>query len=143
MAFLEKNAQQKFKEVNLLYGAFELKLVNLTKSKSFAYDHVADHQIEALQAISTGKGLYHKIADSPVSWQTKMRFGKPKPFDCFKLKDIPAYVVICWYNPEKARGNKEFHYIRIQAFLDKRAADPKKSMRIEASREIAEGILNI
>ena len=143
MAFLEKNAQQKFKEANLLYGVFELKLVNLSKNQSIAFDRVAEHQAEALLAVSTGKGLYHKIADSPVSWQTKMRFGKPKPFDCFKLKDIPAYVVVCWYNPEKPRGNKEFHYIRIQAFLDKKAIHPKKSMRIEVSREIAEGILNV
>lgn len=143
MAFVEKNAQQKFKETNLRTGVFELKIVNEARSKSIAFDRVADHQVEALLAVSTGKGLYHKISDTPFIKGNPQRFTKPKPFDCFYLKDQEAFVVICWYNPEKRRQNKDFHYIKIEDFLKKRDESSKKSMTKQESEEIASGVLTV
>ena len=130
----EKDIQQVFKNKNKKYGVFELKLC---KGTSMAFDHVADHQIEALKAVSGEEGLYHKIADSPVSYGGQ-RFTKPLPFDCFVLQNIPAYIVICWYIP---RTKKAFHYILVDKFVEKRASVERKSITEEMSAEIAEDIL--
>jgi len=127
----EKDIQQIFKKKNKHFGIFELKLC---KGTSMAFDHVADHQIEALLAVSGEEGLYHKIADSPVSWGGQ-RFTKKKPFDCLVLKNQPAYVVICWYIP---RAKKEFHYIPIKSFIEKRTMANRKSITKQMSIEIAE-----
>lgn len=131
---VEKDIQQVFKNKNKMFGVFELKLC---KGTSMAFNHVADHQIEALLAVSTEEGLYHKIADSPVSWGGQ-RFTKPKPFDCFVLRNIPAYVVICWYIPRK---KKAFHYIPIRAFIEKRDTADRKSLTEQMSAGIAEEVL--
>lgn len=130
----EKDIQQIFKNKNKKTGVFELKLC---KGTSMAFDHVADHQIEALKAVSSDEGLYHKISDSPVSWGGQ-RFTKPKPFDCFVLKNQPAYVVICWYVPRK---KKAFYYIPVQKFIEKRNSVERKSITEEMSAEIAEEVL--
>ncbi|MDY0388545.1 MAG: hypothetical protein RBT65_15765 [Methanolobus sp.] len=130
----EKDIQQIFKNKNKKTGVFELKLC---KGTSMAFDHVADHQIEALKAVASDEGLYHKISDSPVSWGGQ-RFTKPKPFDCFVLKNQPAYVVICWYVPRK---KKAFHYIPISSFIRKREAVERKSITEEMSAEIAEEVV--
>jgi penicillin-binding protein-related factor A (putative recombinase) len=132
----EKDIQQIFKTKNKKQGVFELKLC---KGTSMAFDHVADHQIEALKTVSTDEGLYHKIADSPVSWGGQ-RFTKPKPFDCFVLKNIPAYVVICWYIP---RVKKAIHYIPVQQFIEKRNSVERKSITEEMSAEIAEEVVQM
>jgi len=132
----EKDIQQIFKMKNKKRGVFELKLC---KGISMPFNHVADHQIEALKAVSTDKGLYHKISDSPVSYGGQ-RFTKPKPFDCFVLNNIPAYVVICWYIP---RVKREFHYIPIQKFIEKRNNTKRKSITEEMSAEIAEEIVQM
>lgn len=132
---LEKDIQQVFKNKNKKFGVFELKLC---KGTSMAFDHVADHQIEALKAVSGEEGLYHKIADSPVSYGGQ-RFTKPKPFDCFVLKNIPAYLVICWYIPRK---RKTFYYIKVNEFVEKRDAVERKSITEEMCAEIAEEVLN-
>jgi penicillin-binding protein-related factor A (putative recombinase) len=131
----EKDIQQVFKNKNKKFGVFELKLC---KGTSMGFDHVADHQIEALKAVSSEEGLYHKIADSPVSYGGQ-RFTKPKPFDCFVLKNIPAYVVICWY---VARKRKTFYYILVDKFVEKRDAVERKSITEEMCAEIAEEVLN-
>ncbi len=130
----EKDIQQKFKELNQKEGIFELKLC---KKTSLPFKNIADHQIEALLAGSSEKGLYHKISDSPVSWGGQ-RFTKPKPFDCFFLKNQPAYIVICWYQP---RIKKDFHYIPIKNFLDMQRNADRKSITEEMSKEAATFIM--
>ena len=131
----EKNIQSIFKNINKKEGLFELKLC---KGKSMPFNSVADHQVEALVAGSCDEGVYHKISDSPVSWGGQ-RFTKPKPFDCFYFRNVPAYVVICWYVPRK---KKAFHYIPIKAFIRKRDSVERKSITEEMSAEIAEEIVN-
>jgi len=113
-------------------GFFELKLA---KGTSIAFDSVREHQIEALCQASGDDGIYHKISDSPVSWQQNMRFTKPKPFDCFFLKNQPAYVVICWYVP---RLSKDFHYIPIANFIQAKNTATRKSLTKQMSAEITQ-----
>lgn len=131
----EKDIQQIFKKKNKKCGVFELKLC---KGTSMAFDHVADHQIEALMSVAGQEGLYYKIADAPFGHSGGFRFHKPKPFDCFFLKEVPAYVVICWYVPKK---KKEFHYIQVHKFLDKKERVERKSITKEMSLEISEEVL--
>lgn len=104
-------------------GFFELKLC---KGKSIRWDAVREHQIMALQAVA-GSGFYHKIQDTPVSAtseNSKFRFTKRKPFDCFFVKCFPAYVVICWY---EIRKRKTLYFIPIDRYVDDMAAATKKS----------------
>jgi len=94
----EKDFQTEFSKRNTLEGCFELKLC---KGTSLPFDALKDHQKEALLAVS-GKGLFHKITDQPIFKGSKVRFTKPKPFDCFYLKDVVGYVVVMfWVTKEK------------------------------------------
>lgn len=110
----EKDVQRLFGKQNKVHGVFELKLC---KGKSLSFDSVADHQIKALTKVEGSEGLYHKISDSPVSWQKNMRFTKEKPFDCLFLKDTPAYVVVVFYVPNK---KKTAYYIPVHEFVNMR-----------------------
>ena len=123
----EKDAQNWFMHNNTRYGVFELKL---SKNPSIRFDSLKEHQIKALTDISGERGLYYKINDAPYT----MKFTQKKPFDCFHLKNIPAYVVICWYKP---RTLKEFHYIEIKNFLKEVEIATRKSLTFQRSCEIA------
>ena len=113
----EKKFQVEFGRNNLIDGFFELKI---SKGKSIRFDAVKEHQKEALLAVNSSKGLYHKITDNPVSWgmDTKMRFTKSKPFDCFRVSKQDAYVVVMFYTP---RQRKNVYYIRIRDWLEAEA----------------------
>ena len=131
----EKDIQSKFKNINKKEGLFELKLC---KGTSLPFDAVDDHQIEALLNGSSDRGVYHKISDAPFGHSGGFRFHKPKPFDCFYFKNVPAYVVICWYIPRK---KKAFHYIPVRSFIGKREAVERKSITEQMSAEIAEEVV--
>ena len=129
----EKNFQAEFKTKNKQIGVFELKLC---KGTSIRFDAVKEHQREALlQAYFSKEGLYHKISDSPVSWgmNSKMRFTKPKPFDCLLIKNQPAFVVIMFYTPRK---RKNVYYIFIEDWIEVE----KKSKRKSATEELCKNI---
>ena len=91
-------------------AVFELKR---TLTFRIPLSDVKGHQIEALSA-SHGKGLYYKIPDDSYGL---------KPFDCFFLKDIEAYVVIA-FGPTL----KRFHLIPIDAWQKLCAEDGRKSV---------------
>lgn len=116
-------------------AAYELKL---EKGTSFPFNRLADHQIEALQR-AKGPGLYHKISDLPLrsfaeQGAKMMRFGKPKPFDCFFLCQAEAWLVLLFYVP---RAKKEMLFIDIDAFLKERSIATRKSLTIERARAIS------
>lgn len=131
----EKDIQTIFGKKNKLDGVFELKLL---KGSSIRFDAVKDHQIEALMAVSGEEGLYHKINDLPVFPGCKTRFASPKPFDCFYLKNIPAYIVICVYTPRK---KKLFCYIMPEAWTRAKINSKKKSINREEIEDITHWLM--
>lgn len=141
----EKDIQRLFGKQNTEHGVFELKLC---KGKSLSFESVADHQIKSLVKVEGKEGLYHKISDSPVSWQRNMRFTKEKPFDCLFLRNTPAYVVVVFYVPAK---KKTAYYIPIHQFLNMRQAvesgkedgKPRKSFTEPHSVAYAEHVLEL
>ena len=66
------------------------------------FNAVKEHQVEALLK-AKNKGLFHKITDQPIFGGMKTKFNKPKPFDCFFVKNYPAFVAICFYVPREKR----------------------------------------
>jgi penicillin-binding protein-related factor A (putative recombinase) len=128
----EAQAQVLFRDHNTLKGVFELKLA---KTSSILFSAVKPHQKEYLTQISGEKGMFYKIPDSPIFSGNKTRFGVPKPFDCFNLSNIPAYVVICFYQPRKY---KKFFYITIRDFLCEEEMSERKSLTMERAMEISE-----
>ena len=49
---------------------------------------------------------------------TKMRFTKSKPFDCFQVSKQDAYVVVMFYTPYQ---RKNVYYVRIRDWLEAEA----------------------
>lgn len=121
----ESNIQTMFGKKNTVFGCFELKLC---KTKSIRLDSVRPHQIAALLDVSSEEGLYHKINDAPIFQGMKTRFTSPKPFDCFHLKNTPAYVVICFYIPRK---QKKCYFIEAVVWQTLCKTHPRKSIREE------------
>ena len=125
MSYVERQFQQEFKEKNVLHGCFELKLC---KGISLPFSNVADHQVEALLAANSEKGLYHKLTDQPVSIQQRnkqMRFTRPKPFDCSLVSKQVSCIVIMFYVPRK---KKNVYYIDVQAFVAMKDEADRKSI---------------
>ena len=73
------------------------------------------------------------LPNSPFGHSQGFRFHMPTPFDCFYLKDTPAYIVVCLYTP---RQPKEFCYILPGSWK----SDTKKSLNREEIRNISEFI---
>ena len=135
----EKNFQQEFKTKNTIAGVFELKLC---KGTSFPFSNIADHQITALQSASSEQGLYHKLTDQPVSIHQedqKMRFTRPAPFDCFLIKNYPAYLVVMYYVP---RVKKMVYYLKIEDLIKMIETADRKSMTEKMAIEYAEHIVS-
>lgn len=109
-------------------GVFELKLV---KGKSLPFSAVEKHQITALLAASSGEGCYHKLSDESSG---------QKPFDCFNLAVVPAYVVPVWYIPRK---RKTAYYIPIHDFILMRDRADRKSFTEEMAEEHASLIVEL
>jgi hypothetical protein len=82
-------------------GAFELKL---TKGKSLPFSALKEHQKEALLAVKHNY-LTAKIPDDSIGF---------KPFDCFGMGNMPAYVVAIFYKPRATN----FYLIHIDAWIE-------------------------
>lgn len=125
----ESNLQSKFGiwlKINKMEGVFELKL---EKGKSFAFNKVKDHQVEALLE-AKHEGLYHKIADQTIGRAGKFGMTLKKPFDCLFIKQ-PAYIVIGFY---KRRQKIETYIIDIDRFIEVRDStleEGRKSLKKE------------
>lgn len=116
----ERDIQVLFKSINKIEGVFELKLV---KGSSLPFSRIEEHQIESLLNASEDTGLYHKIADGVFN--SKGFGANKKPFDCFFIKNYPAYLVVCFYVPRK---KKNFYYIEINDFVKYLTTTKKKSI---------------
>jgi hypothetical protein len=101
---------------------FEFKIIKLDKKKSFAFNQVADHQIEYL--LASLKGFWYKIVDSA----SVGGFSSPKPFDAVWCKAEQAYVVPIFYLPHKV---KTAVLIPIENFVVFKKNWAKKSVHLE------------
>lgn len=81
-------------------SAFELKVV---RTPNFYISHIKPHQITGLK-VAKDSLLYWKIADSD---------SVSKPFDCFTLCRVKAYIVLIWLK----RANKTFYIIPIDKII--------------------------
>lgn len=134
----EKDIQREFGKKILQTGVFELKLC---KGTSLSFDSLAEHQEKALLAISGDEGHYHKISDSFISDKIRgTRFPMPKPFDCFFLRKMGAYVVPVFYVPIK---KKICYIIRIEDWIKCRETAGRKSITEAMAAEIAEHVLDL
>jgi len=103
----ESNFQTEFGKRNTTVGFFELKFC---KGKSLPFSALAEHQEKALLA-AAHEGLYYKISDFPVFANNKMRFNRPKPFDCFYIVAQPAFVVVMFWEIRKKKMAIEYSEI--------------------------------
>jgi len=119
----EKDFQTKFntwlKYHDEYWGAFELKL---TDNPSLPFSEVRPHQIQNLNNVRNSHFIY-KIPDEG--------FGQ-KPFDCFKLQKVPAYIVIMYYR----RGQKNFYIIPIDDWNAYVSISKRKSLTEKEAADI-------
>ena len=124
--------------------AYELKY---TSGTSIPFNAVQEHQVDALTKAECGwpdvkgmGGLYHRITDQPWIADRPYSYTLKKPFDCFVLVNVKAYVVVWFY---KQRQPKEFIKIRIGAFLQLRDKSNRKSFTEEMARSVAKEIIRL
>ncbi len=101
---------------NFYTSAFEIKQ---TETDSLPFSAVKDHQIAALLSVRKN-GLLYKISDESRG---------AKPFDMFFMKNDEAYVVI--------KYPKVFVLIDIEAFVEKKKKEKKKSLSTSEALKIA------
>lgn len=114
--YLEKHFQTDFNKwvkFNQMIGAFELKVSN---TNSLPFSSVRDHQEQALSAVKR-HFFVHKIAD----------LGNQNPFDCFSLKDYPAFVVIMF----NCKETKDFVMIDIDTWQEEKKTSKRKSLTLD------------
>lgn len=128
MSMKENIFQTLFSRKNKTIGVFELKL---TKTGRLPFDRLATHQEQALLRAESTEGVAHKISDMSAD---------KKPFDCFRIANTPAYVVILFYTPRKP---KILYFIRIKDFLALRARSSMKSMTEGEAKLISEKTLEL
>lgn len=127
--------------------AWELKI---SKGNSIPFDSVKPHQVEGLMQAkgssrnpADARALFHKITDMPMRAAGKaglMRFGKPKPFDCFALVNAEAYVAVLFYVP---RGLKEVFLIDVDDWVTARNSSERKSLTRERAHAIASHVIDL
>lgn len=113
---------------------YELKIC---KGNALPFDHLKQHQIDALLQVNDGS-LYHKLTDPPIFQGMKTRFNSPRPFDCFCLVKIPAYIILWFYKP---REKKVFIKISIKDFIFLSRTSKRKSITEEMALAIGHKIL--
>lgn len=103
----------------LFSAAFELKISN---GESLPFTSLKEHQLQALYAVKHNR-LAHKIADDSVGF---------KPFDCFHLREVPAFVVVSFWS----RGEKKFYMIDVDDWMKEVKQSKRKSLTKERAAEI-------
>lgn len=115
---------------------YELKM---EKTKSIAFDRVYDHQVSGLR-MAKYAGLYHKIADTTMSFGGTQRFNKPKPYDCQVIVGAEAYVVIMFYIP---RQKKTVYMIDVDEWIKEKESSSRKSLTEDRARAISHKIVEL
>jgi penicillin-binding protein-related factor A (putative recombinase) len=100
-------------------AAFELKI---TKTDSLPFSSLAEHQKESLLHVKHSRLVYKIPDDSRGS----------KPFDCFKMSNCPAFVVVYFYT----HGEKQFYIIDIDKWVQEEETSKRKSLTRERAEHI-------
>lgn len=124
MAYAEKDFQTAFSNwLKIIYratGAFELKI---SKTGTLPFDALKPHQEQALFHAKHNIVPY-KLPDDTFS---------QKPFDCFCLNEVPAFVVIM-FNAKSAH----FYMIDIDTWLQNKQNSDRKSITEEVAIKIGQ-----
>lgn len=120
----EKNFQTEFMRRNKITGVFELKFCNLSKTKRMRFDSLKCHQLDALCRANGPHGFWWKITDNPIYPGKRTRFHTKKPFDCFRISGVQAYVVVMFWI---ARKKKTVYYITPYDYVKMSQESDKKS----------------
>lgn len=107
---------------------YELKI---TKTGRLPFARLAPHQERSLSNIDSSIGEYKKLSDMSAD---------RKPYDSHFLVNVPAYVIVCFYQP---RRPKILYFIRIKDFIDFRDRHTMKSMTEEDAKVISERTLEL
>jgi hypothetical protein len=79
--------------------------------------------------------MYHKLVDNlNFSPDRGARPCSQKPFDCFWIKAVEAFVAILWYIPRKP---KNLHLIKIDDWIELCKTHPRKSIREDEVEKIS------
>ena len=132
MSYKEKDFQGRFNKWLKYHwmkksAAFELKIC---KKKSLSFSAVKSHQIDGLLHAKHGS-VVKKLSDIDPA---------QKPFDCFILANVMAFVVILFYEPRK---QKEAFLIDIDDFVEERDKSNRKSITKERGAELSKYIIRI
>jgi len=116
---------RKYLEKSQITGTelYELKFVNYSKTKSFAFNRVEQHQIDGLMA--SLDGLYQRIMDQPY---VSGGFQQKKLCDSMWIKASGAFIVIVFWNP---RHWKVAYKIPVEFFVKLKEDWKKKSITME------------
>lgn len=134
------------KDMQTLFTAFvkshlpessEVYELKICKGTSLPFSQVQPHQEQALLS-AHGMGLFHKITDQPWIKDRPYTFTAKKPFDCFALVGVKAFVVVWYYHKGKA---KVFVKIPIDVFIHERETCGRKSLTEQRAMEIGRPIL--
>jgi penicillin-binding protein-related factor A (putative recombinase) len=129
-----KKSEQKFttyfqhwlKERVFVKGGVAFEIKHTRGKNLFPFSEVKDHQINALLAVKSVKGLVYKISDSAIGF---------KPFDCFMMRECESYIVIKYPN--------FFCLINPENFIQEKERTNRKSLTSERAKEIANLIVNL
>jgi penicillin-binding protein-related factor A (putative recombinase) len=113
---------------------YELKIC---KKSSLPFSAIKDHQLESLY-LSEAAGLYHKLSDPPIFRGMRTRFNIKRPFDCFYLTHVKAFLVIWFY---KRGEKKQFIKIKVKDFIDFKRRSIKKSLTEKEALAISSEII--
>lgn len=136
------------KEMQTLFGKYlkktppkesEVYELKICKTSSLPFNSVKPHQIENLLQAETSS-FYHKITDPPVFYGMNTKFNILRPFDCFCLVKVKAYIILWFFKPRKL---KQFIKIRIKDFLKLKAISDRMSFNEQMVLGIDHEIINI
>lgn len=123
MAYMEKDFQTDFnkwsKAIYRQTAAFELKI---SKTDSISFNRLEDHQQESLFHAKHNHLIY-KIPDDSIGY---------KPFDCFMLSEVPAFVVVMF----NASRKSPFYLIDIDVWINEDKTSKRRSLTVERAQEI-------
>lgn len=125
--YIQQNPPKESEVYELKFGA----------GTSIAFNSIKDHQRDALVNTQSNH-LYHKITDQPWIEDRPWVYTIKKPFDCFCLVRVNAFVVVWFYKRLKP---KVFIKIPILDFIEMENTCGRKSFTEQMALNIGKPML--